>query len=404
MFRSSSLLVGLEIGTAKVVAVVGEMSPAGTLSLIGIGQCASRGVRKGEIVDPVQAAEDVRVAIAEAEKNADVEIRSVYLGVTGGHLQGLTNRGVHQIVSVDRDITEEDVQQVIQNARAVVIPPANTIIHTMRQDFTVDGQSGIPNPVRMLGSRLEVDVHVVHGNDNRIKTAMRVVQGLQLQLDGVAFNGLASALAVLTHEDKEMGSLVIDLGAGVTEYVIYAGGLCKHTGVLAVGGDHISNDLAIGLKVPLGRAEELKIKYGSAVLRPEYAGQTVALETDHGLHMRTINLEHLNRIMALRVEEIFQLIEADLAQTGWLDHLRRGVFLVGGGARIPEIQQLAEQIFQLPVYLGRAGSINSIQSTQDQPEFATAIGLVKFGSIQQKRQPGLLDRFRDTLSGLMQRG
>lgn len=403
MFKSSSLLVGLEIGTAKVVAVVGELSPAGALNLIGIGQCASRGVRKGEIVDPVQAAEDVRVAIAEAEKNADVEIRSVYLGVTGGHIQGLTNRGLHQIVSVDRDITEEDVQQVIQNARAVVIPPVNTIIHTMRQDFTVDGQPGITNPVRMLGSRLEVDVHVVHGLDNRIKTAMRVVQSLQLHLDGVAFNGLASALAVLTLDDKQSGSLVIDMGAGVTEYVVYAGGLYKHTGALAVGGDHITNDLAIGLKVPLGRAEELKIKYGSAVPHPEWSGQTINLETEHGLHMRTINLEHLNRIMALRVEEILQLIEADLTQAGWLDHLQR-IYLVGGGARIADIQTLAEQIFQLPVSLGRTGSINSIQSTQDQPEFATAIGLVKFGSMQQKLQPGLLDRFRDTLSSLMQRG
>jgi cell division protein FtsA len=403
MFNSPPIIVGLEIGTSKVAAVVGEVNQAGALNLIGLGQCASRGVRKGEVVDPVQAADDVRAAIVEAEQQADVEIRSVYLGVTGAHIQGLTNRGVHQIVSADRDITEEDVQQVIQNARAVAIPSSNSILHAMRQDFTVDGVAGVANPVRMLGSRLEVDVHVVHGHENRMKTAIRVVENLQLQVEGVAFNGLASALSTLTSEDKEMGALVIDLGGGVTEYVVYSEGLVKHTGVLAVGGDHITNDLAYGLKVPMGRAENLKLERGSALVQPELKGQSLNLETEHGLHMRTIPLDHLNTIMAVRVEEILQLIEAELAQAGLLDYLRRGVFLCGGGARIPNLQALAEQVFQLPVGIGRAGSISGIKSTLDQPEFATAIGLVKFGSIQQKRRRGFFDKFKETLDGIINR-
>jgi cell division protein FtsA len=401
MFDSPPIIVGLEIGTSKVVALVGEINDAGVLSLVGIGQATSRGVRKGEIVDLNLAAEDVRAAIVEAEQSADVEISSVFLGVTGAHIQGVTNRGMHPIVSVDREITEEDVQLVVNNAKLVQIPPQNVIVHGVRQAFIVDGKPGIPNPVKMLGSRLEVDVHVVHGNNNRMQNATRVVENLQLQVDGYAFNGLASALSTLDNEDKEMGALVIDLGGGVTDFVVYSSGVVKHTGVLAVGGDHLANDLAFGLKVPLGRAEKLKTEHGCAVLREDLKGQSLTLNNEHGLPVKTVNLEHLNCILALRVEEIFQLIEADLAQAGLLDHVRRGVFLTGGGARMPQIQQAAEQVFQLPAVVGRANSISGIKSTLDQPEFATAIGLVKYGSFQQKRRKGLMEAFKDKIEGLI---
>lgn len=403
MFDAPPIIVGLEIGTSKVVAVIGEVNEAGALNLIGIGQSQSNGVRKGEIVDPTQAAEDVRAAIVDAEHSADVEIRSVYLGVTGAHIRGLTNRGAHPIASVDREITDEDVQDVIRNARMVQFPPQNTIIHAIRQDFIVDGVEGITNPQTMLGSRLEVDVHVVYGNENRMKNAVRVVEGLQLQVEGLIFNGLASALSTLTSEDKEMGSLVIDLGGGVTDYVVYAGGVIKHTGVLAVGGDHLTNDLAYGLKVPLHMAESLKLEHGCALIREDLKGQTLTLNNSLGMPFRTVNLEHLNCILALRIEEIFQLIESELAQAGLLDYIRRGVFLCGGGARIPQVQQLAEQIFQLPTCIGRANSISGIKSTLDQPEFATAIGLVKFGSFQQKRRKGLMEIVKDKLDGIIHR-
>src|SRR5512143_162150 len=266
MFESSSIIVGLEIGTSKVCAVVGDLVMDGALNIVGLGQARSRGVRKGEIADAPQAEEDVRQAIVEAEQMADVEIRSVYLGVTGGHLRGFNNRGVHPVVSADREITEVDVQDVIKNAKTINLPAQNHVIHAIRQHFLVDGQDGITNPTGMLGARLEVDVHVVHGNLNRLQNAIRSVKGLQLEVDDIVFNGLASALALLTNEQKELGSVVIDIGGGVTEYVVYTGGIIKHTGVLAVGGDHISNDLAYGLKIPLGRAEDMKLEHGSAVV------------------------------------------------------------------------------------------------------------------------------------------
>src|SRR5579862_1232313 len=280
---SSSIIVGLEVGTSKVCAVVGDFGADGALNIVGLGQSRSRGVRKGEISDTSLSEEDVRHAIVEAEQMADVEIRSVYLGVTGGHLRGFNNRGVHPVVSADREISEADVQDVIKNAKTINLPAQNHVIHAIRQHFHVDGQDGITNPVGMLGARVEVDVHVVHGNLNRLQNAIRTVKGLQLEVDDIVFNGLASPLALLSNEQKELGSLVIDIGGGTTEYVVYANGIIKHTGVLAVGGDHISNDLAYGLKVPLGRAEQLKLEHGSALMDAECKGQTATITNELGL-------------------------------------------------------------------------------------------------------------------------
>lgn len=386
MFDPSSIIVGLEIGTSKVCAVVGDLSPEGVLNIVGLGQSRSRGVRKGEIADAPMAEEDVRQAIVEAEQMADVEIRSAFLGVTGGHIRGFNNRGVHPVASADREITEEDVQDVIKNAKTINLPAQNHVIHAIRQHFLVDGQDGIINPVGMLGARVEVDVHVVHGNLNRLQNPIRLVKGLQLEVDDIVFNGLASSLALLTNEQKELGSLVIDIGGGTTEYVVYANGIIKHTGVLAVGGDHVSNDLAYGLKVPLSRAEQLKLEHGGAFDSEEIKGQTLTLSNEVGMAMKVINLEHLRRIMSLRLEEIFQLIAQDLEQAGLMDYLRAGVFLCGGGARIPDVAKLAEQVLQMPVSLGKTNSISGLKSALDQPEFATAIGLVKFGSFQQRKK------------------
>jgi cell division protein FtsA len=406
MFDPSSIIVGLEIGTSKVCAVVGELTADGALNIVGLGQARSRGVRKGEIADAPMAEEDVRHAIVEAEQMADVEIRSVYLGVTGGHVRGFNNRGVHPVVSSDREITEDDVQDVIKNAKTINLPAENHVVHAIRQHFLVDGQDGITNPVGMLGARVEVDVHVVHGNRNRLQNAIRTVKGLQLEVDDIVFNGLASSLALLTSEQKELGSVVIDIGGGTTEYVVYANGIIKHTGVLAVGGDHVSNDLAYGLKISLSRAEQLKIENGSALVDDAIKGQTLNCTTELGLPMKPVNLEHLRRIMSLRLEEIFQLIGQDLEQAGVLDFARAGVFLCGGGARIPQIAKLAEQVLQMPTSVGKTNSISGLKSALDQPEFAAAIGLVKFGSFQQRKRankPSLTAGIKNTFNQFFKR-
>jgi cell division protein FtsA len=406
MFDNSSIIVGLEIGTSKVCAVVGELNAEGALNIVGIGQSRSRGVRKGEIVDARVVEEDVRHAIVEAEQMADVEIRSVYLGVTGGHIRGFNNRGMHPVVSADREITNDDVLDVVKNAKAINLPQDNTVLHAIRQHFFVDGQDGVKDPVGMLGARLEVDVHVVHGHLNRLQNAIRVVKGMQLDVEEVVFNGLASSLAVLSPEQKELGALVIDLGAGTTDYVVYSGGVIKHTGVLAVGGDHVTNDLAFGLKVPQGRADQLKIENGHALMDESLAGQKMNITSDLGLPLNTVNLGHLRRIMSLRLEEIFQLIAQDVAQADLLDYLRSGVFICGGGARIAGITHLAEQVMGLPTTIGKTTCISGLKSTLDQPEFASAIGLVKFGSLKHRRQdvrPSFVKNIKHVFNRLLPR-
>ena len=404
MFKSPSVIVGLEVGTSKVCAVVGEVGEAGALNIIGVGQSKSRGVRKGEIVDASAAGEDIRNAIVEAEQMANAEIRSVYLGVTGGHMRGFNNRGFHPVASHDREISQEDVQDVVKNAKAINLPAENHVVHVIRQHFLVDGQDGVVNPVGMLGARVEVDVHVIHGVYNRLQNPIRAVKGLQIEVEGVVFSGLASALALLSNHQKELGALVIDIGGGTTEYVVYSGGIVKHTGVLAVGGDHVSNDLAYGMKVPLARAELLKIENGAALVDPEIRGQTIQLTSEHGLPEKSINLEHLRRILSLRMEEIFVLIAGELEAAGLLDYLRCGVFLCGGAARTRGVDKLAARVFGMPAAIGTSSSVSGVKSAIDQPEFAAAIGIAKFGSFEFKKRlrerPSLSRGFKQTLGQL----
>lgn len=401
MPSSSSVLVGLEVGTSKICVTVGDMGSDGTARVIGVGQAKSRGVRKGEIVDPVLAREDIREAVVEAEASADVEISSLFLGVTGNHITGLNSHASHPIASEDRVITDHDVQEVIRNAKIISLPPENSVVHVVRQHFTVNGQNGILNPAGMVANVVEADVHILHGNHNRIQSAIRLIQGLQLEVDDVVFNGIASSLAVLTSEQKELGTLVIDLGAGATEFVVYSGGIIKHSGVLAVGGDHVSNDLAYGLKVPLGRAEQLKIEHGCAFIDPAVHGGTLSLPSDVGLPPRLVNVEHLARIMALRLEETLQLIEQDLSESGILDFLRAGVVLTGGGSRVPGIDTLAARIFRMNVLRGRPLALPGLPSNLQQPEFSTPIGLVKFGAFRQSPRPAMTARFKERFKRLV---
>ena len=376
------------------------------LNIIGVGQSPARGVRKGEIVDAALAEECVRNAVVEAEQMADVEIRNVYLGATGGHIRGFNNRGVHPVVSADREISDDDVQDVIKNAKAINLPTENTVVHAIRQHFLVDGHDGITDPVGMLGARIEVDMHVVHGNTNRLQNSVRLVKGLQLEVDEIVFNGLASSLALLTSEQKELGALVIDIGGGTTDYVVYADGVIRHTGALALGGDHVSNDLGHGLKVPLSRAEKLKLEHGSALVDEAMKGRTLTITNELGLPLKTINVEHLQRIMSLRLEEIFQIVAQDLEQAGLVDYLRAGVFLCGGCARVPQIAKLAEPILQMPVSLGQTNSVSGLKSALDQPEFVTAIGLAKFGSLKTRKREGkssLAKGIKSTITNFLRR-
>jgi cell division protein FtsA len=404
MFDDSNIVVGLEIGTSKICAVVGEQNADGQVNIIGLGQALSSGVRKGEICDPEKVELELRTAIAEAEQMADVEIRSVYLGVTGNHVRGFNNRGSHVIVSADREISDDDVNDVVKNAKAINLSAENTHIHSIRQNFIVDNQAGVTNPVGLLGARLQVDMHVIHGNANRLQNAIRLVRATQLEVPEIVFNGIASSLALLTAEQKELGALVIDIGGGTTEYVVFSDGVIRHSGVFAVGGDHVSNDLAYGLKVSLTSAEKLKRDYGSAFVKEDAKDQVLELKGNHGLAVKTLNLEHLQRIMHERLKEIFEIISQDLEKNGLSGYLRAGVFLTGGTSRIPGIDRLAERVFQMNVTHGHAATLGGITSALDQPEFATAIGLVKYGSLKNRQRPTQsMFGFKGMVTRLLQR-
>ncbi len=384
MFEENKIIAGIEIGTSKICVVVGELDHEGGLSIIGVGQARSRGVRKGEITNAQQAEEDVRNALYEAEKMADVEIRSVFLGVSGGHLRSFTNRGVHTVVSADREITEDDVQDVIKNAKAINLPADHSLIHAIRQHFYLDGRTGVTNPVGMLGQRLEVEMHVVHGQSTRLQNAIRLVRETQLDVEEIVFNGVASSLAVLNHEQKELGALMVDVGGGTTEYVAYVDGAIRYTGVLAVGGDHVSNDLAYGLKIPLSRAEQLKKSHGFALQNSGNNHEMISLSSEFGLPTKQVSLHNLHSIMSMRLEEIFELVMADLERQGLVRFLRAGVFLCGGTSRVEGILALAENVFQMSASKGETTGISGLTSALEQPEFATAIGLVKYGSLSKR--------------------
>ena len=383
MFEESNIIAGLEIGTSKVCVVVAEQKADGSLNIIGVGQSFARSVRKGEIINPADAEQDVRDAVAEAEQMANVEIRSVFVAVTGSHIKSFNHRGFHRVMAPDHEITPEDVADVINNAKAINLPMDHTVILNVRQHFLVDDEGGITDPVGMHGAKLEVDLHVIHGKTTRLQNAVRLVRGISLQVNDVVFSGLASSLALLTPEQKDLGVLVIDMGAGTTEYAVFSEGILRYSAVLTVGGDHATNDLAYGLKISLRRAEKLKLEHGSAIVDEAAGEQTVSVTDERGMEIKRVKIGHVQTIISTRVEEVFKIIAEELEEHGLTQLLRAGVLLCGGGARMADITTLAEKVFQMKCEVGQTNGVSSLPETLDKPEFATAIGLVKYGALRE---------------------
>jgi len=394
MFNLSQIVVGLEIGTAKVCVVVAELMDDTELNVLGQGTALTAGgVRKGEIINADLVEDAVRSALSEAENDSDIEIGSVYLGVTGSHIKGLNSRGMHPISSVDREIDEEDIRQVVRAAQPQ-LPPGQDMLHTLRQYFRVDGQDDVKNPVGRMASRVELDVHVVCGQRTRIQNPIRLVKGLGIEVADVAFNGRVMALPLLTSQIGEQGALVIDFGAGTTEYAVYLDGSLSHSGVYAIGGDHVTNDLAVGLKLTQSKAERLKLDHGRAVFDPRQANRTVNFSSDVGFDDKQISVGHIYQIMSARLIELFELIRADLERNELIRRINGGILLCGGGARIPQIDILAREVFGLDVLNNNEPDGLVSQSFAIQPEFVTAMGLVRYGArkikTESSKKPGLI--------------
>src|SRR3954465_1230751 len=385
--RNNSLMVGLEIGTSKICVVVGESRPDGTLKILGVGQAPSRGVRKGEIVDFETAMKGVDEAVVDAEQKSDVMIKSVYIAIAGSHLQSFNNRGCVMLPEDRDEIDEQDVEDVKINAREVSIPAQNAFLHSVIQHYQVDGQQGVLNPIGMLAEKLEADFHIIHGVRTRIQNSIRCVKELPLDVDDVVFSGLASAQVVLTQQEKDLGALVIDIGGGKTDYVLYSEGAVRQSGCLAVGGDHITNDISMGLRIPMARAEKLKIEEGSCVLGNCLPGEMILLKDDSGFAGKEIERETLNTIIHLRLRETLELLKRRLDDEPFINYLGAGIFITGGCSLLNGIDYLASEIFEIPANLTHAQAAWGVTSAVENPQFSTAIGLVKFAQVMHTDRP-----------------
>jgi cell division protein FtsA len=393
------IVVGLEIGTSKVCAVVGETRGDGTIRILGVGQAPSRGVRKGEIVDFETAGKCIREALVDAEEKSDVMIGSVYLGVTGGHILGFNNRGAVNIPEERDEICEEDFEDVQSSAREVSIPAPNMFVHSILQNYYVDGQDGVLNPIGMLGRKLEADFHIIHGVATRIKNSVRCVKEVGPDVLDVVFNPLATAQVLLDQNQKGLGALVVDFGGGTMDYLVYVDGAVRQSGSLAIGGDHITNDISLGLRIPMAKAERLKIEEGSVILGNSRPGEVIVLKDETGFAGKEIEREMLNTIIHCRVREAFELLKKRLEDESNLPFLGAGLMLTGGCSLLKGINHLAEEIFGMPVHLTHAQTVSGLTSAFENPQFSTAIGLIKYADAMQPERPtGLFGRIRKKFS------
>lgn len=394
-----SIVVGLEIGTSKVCAVVGETRGDGTIRILGVGQAPSRGVRKGEIVDFETAGKCIREALVDAEEKSDVMIGSVYLGVTGGHITGFNNRGAVSIPEDRDEICEEDFEDVQASAREVSIPAPNMFVHSLLQHYYVDGQDGVLNPIGMLGRKLEADFHIIHGVATRIKNSVRCVKEVGPEVLDVVFNPLATAQVLLDQNQKSLGALVVDFGGGTIDYLVYSDGAVRQSGSLAIGGDHITNDISLGLRIPMAKAERLKVEEGSVIIGGSRPGETITLKDETGFAGKEIEREMLNTIIHCRVREAFELLKKKLEDEDNLPFLGAGMMLTGGVSLLKGINHLAEEIFGMPVHLTHAQTVSGLTSAFENPQFSTAIGLIKYADAMQPERPtGLFGRIRKKFS------
>lgn len=396
-------IVALEVGTSKVRALVGEARDDGHLMITGLGECPSRGVRKGEIVDFDNALACVRSAIQLAEENGRVTIQEVHLVITGGHIRSLVNKGSVPILDPAHEITAGDVDHVMDTARAVNLPQDRQILHTVSQHFHVDDQPGVIDPVGMEGSKLSLDMLIIHGVLNRLRNVVRVVRSAQLEVADVAFSGLCAGLAVLTPEEKEAGVAVIDLGGGTTDYVVYARSAIAAAGCFGVGGDHVTNDIWQGLRISPQDAEHLKETSGSATVDLATRSQKLPLAADSAGRERWVRMSDLHTIMHLRMEEILGLVRAEIISKNLLHALGQGIVLTGGCAHMKNVAKLAEKVFDLPCRIGRPKGIAGLATVSEGPEYAAPVGLVRLGFKSAIQRPGLVERLKKSWKGFFGR-
>src|SRR3989454_1823306 len=350
----------------------------GGLDVVGVGASPSRGLRKGVVVNIDSTVESIRKAVAEAEQMAGVEVASVYAGVAGGHIRGINSGGVGAVSGGNREVSPSDVERTLEAAKAITLPQDREIIHVLPQAFLVDDQDGVREPLGMSGVRLEVEVHVVTGAVTSVQNVVRSVNRAGLAVDDIVLEPLASAEAVLSSDEQELGVLLVEIGGGTTNVALFREGAIWHTAVLPLGGDHITNDIAVGLRTPVAEAEELKKRYGCALTARVPSQETVDVPSVGGRKPRELSRQVLSEIIQPRVEEIFRLVAKDLAKAGFEDAATAGVVVTGGTSILEGVPEVAEAVFSLPVRRGMPGDVGGLSDIVRSPVYSTAVGLARY--------------------------
>ncbi|MCD6137194.1 MAG: cell division protein FtsA [Deltaproteobacteria bacterium] len=387
---NEELIVGLDIGTTKICAVVGEVNPDG-IDIVGIGTHSSVGLRKGVVVNIESTVDSINRAIEEAELMGGCEITSVYAGIAGGHIKGFNSHGI--VAVKGNEITQKDIDRVIDAARAVAIPPDREVIHVLPQEFIVDDQDGIQDPRGMAGVRLEAKIHIVTGAVTSAHNIIKCANRAGLDVCDIVLQSLASSEAVLNNEEKDLGVALVDFGGGTTDLAIFRGKSIKHTSVLALGGNNLTKDISVGLRTPMGEAEKIKIKYGTCLTSGIGKDETIEVPGVGGRKPRTLSRQILGEILEPRVEEIFTLINREIYRAGMEEAVTSGVVLTGGSSLLDGVVDVAESVFNLPTRIGKPMGIRGLVDVVNNPMYATAVGLVLYGArFQAKKKFRIRDR------------
>ncbi len=373
-------MVGLDIGTSKVCTVVGELLDDGGVDVIGIGVTDSKGLKRGVVVNLEAAVESIKKSIEEAELMAGVEVGSVQLAISGPHIKGFNSRGVVAVAGKNREVTRDDVRRAIDAARAVSLPAGREILHVLPQDFVVDEQEGIGAPVGLTGARLEVNVHIITGSQTATQNLVACVNRAGVEVMDTVIGQLAASETVLTSDEKELGVAVVDIGGGTADLAIFERGSLWHTAVIAVGGDHFTNDIAVGLRTPIPDAEKVKRRVGCALSSMVEEDETIEVASVGGRRPRVMARRILSDILQPRAEEMFHLIWDEISKAGYEKSLNSGLVLTGGGAQLEGMSEIAEQIFDLPIRRGVPVGVGGLADHVSNPAFATAVGLVLYAS------------------------
>lgn len=383
MARREQYVVGLDVGTSKVAAIVGEAKQDGSVDVIGIGVSRSEGIRRSVVVDLEAAVESIKKAIEEAELTAGVEIDTVHLALSGSHVQAFNSRGVVAVAGQNREITRQDVRRAINAAKAVSLPGGREVLHTLPQDFVVDEQDGIGAPVGMSGARLEVNVHIVTGSTTTTQNLVTCVNRAGVTVAATVLGQLAAAEAVLTADEKELGVALVDVGGGTTDFAVFERGSLWHTGAIELGGDHFTSDIAVGLRTPIPQAEKTKRRSGCALTALVDEDQTVEIASVGGRPPRVMSRRILADVLQPRAEEVFHKLWDEIQYRGYEGALHSGIVLTGGGSVLDGMPEIADQIFDLPIRRGCPLGAGGLTDHVNDPAFATTVGLIKYASRRQ---------------------